>query len=733
MNETEIFSKALRLNSASERNDFLEDVCRGDSELRQRLEALLMAHEAPMAELEPPGSISETIDWAECERVGGRIGPYKLLQQIGEGGMGVVFMAEQIEPVKRRVAVKIIKPGMDSRRIVARFEAERQAIAMMDHPNIAKVLDAGTTGAGRPYFVMELVNGLPINEYCDQKKLPPRERLSLFVAVCKGIQHAHQKGIIHRDLKPSNILVADYDETPVPKIIDFGVAKAVGQQLTDKTVFTEFGQIIGTLEYMSPEQAKRNQIDVDTRSDIYSLGIVLYSLLTGETPFEAQRLKDVAWEEMLRIIREEDPVLPSLKLSSSQKLAEAATNRQVDPSKLPSLVRGDLDWIVMKSLQKDRSRRYASANELAEDVSRHLSAEPVLARPPSLLDRCEKFIQRNRASVLAASLAVLAVSLTVLFVARQQRQVLLEKSSRTSRLSSNLQQASLALGKALNVPLGLSTEWGAVESWQEQIGQLLNEGPVESEMAELAEQTLGEIAKARAERELGDTIEEVLLAGATNMDLKSWQQMKTRLEELFAKNGMDLITTPPDEVARRIRSNPFSSRWTDALELWVGTQGQMASLGGPKLTKASMQPWAEAMYAADSDPLRTGIRQQIYGGRPDADALNQLTAAADLSQHTPRGLSWLAVAYSACKAYDRADEIFELALQRFPQDVMLNYDYALTLAQQKRHQEAIRMYCRCVALRPDIHGFWNSLATQLDKVGEPENAARARRRAEENE
>ncbi len=272
--------------------------------------------------------------------------------------MGVVYMAEQSEPVERRVALKIIKPGMDTRQVIARFEAERQALAMMDHPNIAKVLDAGTTDTGRPYFVMELVKGLPITQFCDDQHLTPRERLELFLPICQAVQHAHQKGVIHRDLKPSNILIARYDDKAVPKVIDFGVSKAVSQRLTEKTVFTQYGQVVGTIEYMSPEQAQFNQLDVDTRSDIYSLGVLLYELLTGGTPFDKQRLRAAAFDELLRIIREEEPPRPSVRLSTCATLPSIAANRHVEPGKLSVLVRGELDWIVMKALEKDRTRRY---------------------------------------------------------------------------------------------------------------------------------------------------------------------------------------------------------------------------------------------------------------------------------------------------------------------------------------------------------------------------------------
>jgi serine/threonine protein kinase len=328
--------------------------------------------------------------------VGTAIGPYKLIQAIGEGGMGTVWMAQQTAPVKRLVALKVIKPGMDSRQVLARFEAERQAVALMDHPNIARVLDAGATAAGRPYFVMELVKGVPITRYCDDHRLTPRQRLELFVPVCQAVQHAHQKGVIHRDLKPSNVLVAQYDGRPVPKIIDFGIAKATGQQLTEHTLVTGFGAVVGTLEYMSPEQAELNQLDIDTRSDIYSLGVLLYELLTGSTPLEKKRLKEAALLEVLRVIREEEPPRPSARLSTTDELPAVAANRGMEPKRLSGMVRGELDWIVMKCLEKDRSRRYETANGLAADVQRYLADEPVLACPPSAGYRLHKFARRHK-------------------------------------------------------------------------------------------------------------------------------------------------------------------------------------------------------------------------------------------------------------------------------------------------------------------------------------------------
>jgi serine/threonine protein kinase/tetratricopeptide (TPR) repeat protein len=406
-NEAErVFLAALDKATAGERIAFVEGACASQPELLRRLRQLLEAHEEPQGPLDaPPPGLGATVDLPRLPAGPGTvIGPYKLLQEIGEGGMGAVFMAEQTEPVRRKVALKIIKPGMDSRQVIARFEAERQALALMDHPNIAKVLDAGSTESGRPYFVMELVKGVPITCYCDERRLTPRERLELFVPVCQAVQHAHHKGVIHRDLKPSNVLVCTYDGRPAAKVIDFGVAKAAGPKLTERTLFTEFGQVVGTLEYMSPEQAELDQLDIDTRSDVYALGVLLYELLTGTTPLERKRLKESALLEVLRLIREEEPPTPSTRLSTTAELPTIAANRGLEPKKLSGLVRGELDWIVMKALEKDRNRRYETADALAMDLQRYLHDEPVLACPPSATYRFRKFARRNKGPMLAAAL-----------------------------------------------------------------------------------------------------------------------------------------------------------------------------------------------------------------------------------------------------------------------------------------------------------------------------------------
>jgi serine/threonine protein kinase/Tfp pilus assembly protein PilF len=447
----EVFDEAKALPAGAERERFLTERCKDEQELKEQVVSLLQAPDgagdflrtSPVA---PTGLVTE--------QVGDKIGRYKLLQKIGEGGMGTVFMAEQTEPLQRKVALKVIKAGMDSRQVIARFEAERQALAMMDHINIARVLDAGATESGRPYFVMELVHGVPITKYCDDNHLTPRERLELFVPICQAIQHAHQKGIIHRDIKPSNVMITLYDGKPVPKVIDFGVAKATEQKLTERTLFTQYGTMVGTLEYMSPEQAEMSALGVDTRSDIYSLGVLLYELLTGSTPLSLKRLREAAYGEILRMIKEEEPPKPSTRLSNSgEALASISAQRHMEPAKLTKLVRGELDWIVMKTLEKDRNRRYETANDVALDLQHYLKSEPVLACPPSAAYRFRKFARRNKAALATALALVLAVLLAVVGLIVNNRLVTAEKERADQNLSRAREAVKQYLLKTSENPL----------------------------------------------------------------------------------------------------------------------------------------------------------------------------------------------------------------------------------------------------------------------------------------
>ncbi len=436
-----------------QRAAWLNQACGDDAQLRQRIEFLLQSHDQAGEFLEPgrPTGKNGTmvVPAPPSEKPGDFIGHYKIREKLGEGGWGVVYVAEQTEPVRRRVALKVIKLGMDTRSVIARFEAERQALAMMDHPNIARVLDAGATETGRPYFVMELVRGIKITDYCDQNHLNTTQRLGLFVQVCHAVQHAHQKGLIHRDLKPSNILVTLHDGVPVPKVIDFGIAKATEGRLTALTVYTELRQFIGTPAYMSPEQAEMSGLDIDTRSDIYSLGVLLYELLTGRTPFDAQELIQSGLDAMRRTIREKEPLRPSTRLSTmvDADLTAVAERHGAEPPKLVHFIRGDLDWIVMKALEKDRTRRFESASTLALDVQRFLKNEPIEARPPSGLYRFQKLVRRNKTAFAAAAavIAALVVGLGLsLYLFIQERHALWsEKEALRRAVAAERRQAEL--------------------------------------------------------------------------------------------------------------------------------------------------------------------------------------------------------------------------------------------------------------------------------------------------
>jgi serine/threonine protein kinase/WD40 repeat protein len=448
--EVEVFNAARGLHGSA-RSAYLDQACAGEPAMRQRLEELLQIDESAADFLEQPvpADLGEATMHSETplrspplfEKLGDMIGRYKLLENVGEGGCGVVYVAEQTEPVRRRVALKVIKLGMDTKQVVARFEAERQALAMMDHPNIAKVLDAGATETGRPYFVMELVRGIRITDYCDENQLTTEARLDLFIKVCQAIQHAHQKGIIHRDVKPSNILVTLLDGVPVPKIIDFGIAKATEGRLTNGTDYTQLHHFIGTPAYMSPEQAGMSGLDVDTRSDIYSLGVLLYELLAGRTPFDAKELVAAGLDAMRKTIREKEPVRPSTRLANLQgeELTTTSTRRSSDPPKLTRQLKGDLDWIVMKCLEKDRARRYETANGLAFDLKRHLNNEPVLARPPSVTYGVRKFVRRNQVMVTAS--AIVAGVLVLGVVASTWQAI---RATRAERVQSRLREAAQA-------------------------------------------------------------------------------------------------------------------------------------------------------------------------------------------------------------------------------------------------------------------------------------------------
>ncbi len=550
-----IFYAARQVPDPHRRREYVREVCGADEARIARIEALLVAAEGPDSLLDRPGAANHpmaTIGLPATESHGTLIGPFKLIEQIGEGGMGSVWMAQQTKPVKRLVAVKLIKAGMDSRQVIARFEAERQALALMDHANIARVLDGGTTSAGRPYFVMDLVKGVPITRYCDEHHLTPRQRLELFVPVCQAVQHAHQKGIIHRDLKPSNVLVALYDGKPVPKIIDFGVAKAAGQQLTDKTLVTGFGAIVGTLEYMSPEQAEVNQLDIDTRSDIYSLGVLLYELLTGSPPFSRKELEKAGMLEMLRVIREQEPTKPSTKLNTSDGLPTLAANRGTEPAKLKKLVRGELDWIVMKALEKDRNRRYETANGFAMDVERYLADEPVRACPPSPGYRLRKYARRNRGGLAVAALSLFFLVL----LGSGAGWVVRDRSARETEAARQLgeRQAKVA-GQVISV----FAEVDRLENEQKWPEALEAARRAEAAVAvgEADPVTAGRVHQQLRELEFIDRLERIRVERATHaeglFDIAGADRDYTRA---FREFGVDVDELPVETSIDRLKARP---------------------------------------------------------------------------------------------------------------------------------------------------------------------------------
>jgi serine/threonine protein kinase/tetratricopeptide (TPR) repeat protein len=696
----------------------LDEACGADAALRARVEELLQAHQK-MGTIQPAGvddaRIGTLDEPAQTERPGTVIGPYKLLEQIGEGGMGTVWMAQQTEPVKRVVALKLIKAGMDSKQVIARFEAERQALALMDHANIARVLDAGTTGAGRPYFVMDFVKGVPITRYCDEHHLTPRQRLELFIPVCQAVQHAHQKGIIHRDLKPSNVLVAPCDGKPVPKVIDFGVAKAAGQSLTDKTLVTGFGNIVGTLEYMSPEQAEINQLDIDTRSDIYSLGVLLYELLAGSPPFTKKDLEKAGILEMLRVIREQEPSKPSTKLSTAEGLPTLAANRGTEPAKLTRLVRGELDWIVMKALEKDRNRRYETANGFAMDVQRYLADEPVLAGPPTAWYRFRKFARRNRMVLtMALLIGVSLLAGTAISTWQAIRATDAEKLAEDRRIAEGKARDELeaASKEQENKRSRVNSELSSalVETLRLR-GLVKTAGPGTADHATRLRE-LSSRAETLASNELADPslVRQVqtLLLELRQDDAN--RRMVARLEDIrlkavglprivndpaspyakaFEEYGLPLSELTVDEAVRRIAASPIRDALVAALDDWVrnsATESGKRTLAICKQVYTDKEPWLrqyfEARYNFDGPTLARLARAPETADRPPGIVI-QLAKLSDL----PTAIALL-----------------RKAQRKHPGDVVLNYYLADRLRQpgSKSNQEEIFGFCRAaLAARPE--------------------------------
>ena len=720
--EAALFQAAIQL-TGNARASFLENACTGDPALRQRLEALLAADEQAegvLAEPAPTGKGTIRIELAEMpdETIGQKIGRYKILEKVGEGGCGVVYVAEQTEPVRRRVALKVIKLGMDTRQVVARFEAERQALAMMDHPNIAKVLDAGSTEQGRPYFIMELVRGIRITDYCDQNKLSTNERLDLFVKICQAIQHAHQKGIIHRDIKPSNILVTMHDGVPVPKVIDFGIAKATDGKLTDATVYTQLHQFIGTPAYMSPEQAEMSGLDIDTRSDIYSLGVLLYELLTGRTPFDAQELMSQGIDAMRKTIREQDPVRPSTKLATLQgdELTTTAKRRSVDSSRLASLLRGDLDWIVMKCLEKDRTRRYETANGLASDLKRHLSNETVMARPPSSAYRLQKLVRRNKlvcaAGVSVAAALVLGIIVSAAQAIRATR-AKREALAAQAEEAKQRQQADAARGQAEGLVSFMIQD---LQPSLKDYGRLSLLRQVDEKTVDYFAALPPELHNAKTDLAQAKAIEaltEILAASGDNEHAAATGGQALALFQRQAAQHPDLPEAAAGaldlEWHAYLNDHSHSSaeldafqqdivrRWRELFAKHPENPVVRSGLGGALWIRAS---FAAQRFNKPQEAITLGLELQEYVRR----GLRKEPENKELSRAYANALAVLAIAYQATgeqdkavQASDEAEAFYDKALKADPGNLSLladaakaaqNLSYRVSTVSLKRSRDA---------------------------------------------
>jgi serine/threonine protein kinase/tetratricopeptide (TPR) repeat protein len=704
MQEQSLFIAALEKDDPADRAAFLDQACADDPGQRQRIDRLLARHEQGNSFLESPAvaRIDTTAAPIFTERLGSVIGPYKLKEQIGEGGMGLVFVAEQHEPVRRKVALKLIKPGMDTRQVIARFEAERQALALMNHANIAKVFDGGETPSGRPYFVMELVKGVPITEYCDQNRLTPRARLELFGQVCAAVQHAHQKGIIHRDLKPSNVIVSSHDGTPVVKVIDFGVAKAIGQQLTDKSVYTNYSQFIGTPLYMSPEQAGQSDLDIDTRTDIYALGVLLYELLTGTTPFDKERLSHASYDEIRRLIREEEPPKPSTRLSTvGQAGSTISAQRQTNPQQLCLLLRGELDWIVMKSLEKDRNRRYESASSLAADVERYLKDEPVQACPPSRRYLLGKFLRRHRTGVLTTA----ALILVAILFAAGAGWVTLDRATR--QVEADRQR--VAIEQAVAEDLQEADKHQQQEQWAN-VRQAL-----ERAKGRLAGSGLdalqAEVEQRRRELNVIAQLEEARMkALALSADFNRNKQFAASARAYataFAELDLDVMAFPAEDAARRIRASTIRSQLVTALDHWAYVKG--------RLPNADVEQLRAVAQLADDNAWRQQLRDPKVA--TDRKALEHLAEEDSILDQPPASLLMLSTLLKAERAQAAALLLLRRAQQRFPADFRINFDLGTLLSDEKKTAaEAVGFFRVALAFQPQsphVHIYLaNALGTQ---------------------
>lgn len=717
-----IFEQALERASDAERAAFLDVACGGQAELRAEVDALLRAHTDAGSFLNEPALFGRdlTLGWDSTdlddatERPGALIGPYKLLESIGEGGFGVVFLAEQAKPVRRKVALKVIKPGMDTRQVVARFEAERQAVALMDHPNIAKVLDAGETDKGRPYFVMELVQGVPITEYCDQCQLTARERLELFTQVCRAVQHAHQKGVLHRDIKPSNVLVAIQDGMPAPKVIDFGVAKAIGERLTEHTLTVGYAQMIGTPLYMSPEQAELSPLGVDTRSDIYSLGVLLYELLTGATPFDKDRLHVASYDELRRIIREEEPPRPSARLSTlaADLATTVAERRRTEPRRLRQTVGGELDWIVMKCLEKDRNRRYETANAFAADVQSYLDDEPVQACPPSPMYRFRKFGRRNKAALITGSFIVLATLLAAVSAGWAVR-------DRAGRRAAVEREATLALHEADRRQE--QRQWAEALSAVKR-SEILLAGDGDDEL-------LRSVRKLRDDLEMVIRLEwirdEVLSEAKSYVEFQDENMFDVaradrEYRRAFAEYHVDIDAVFIEEAADRLASSSVSTELVAALDSWALAR---SSLGNDDIERKRLLALAKAV---DSDGWRGQLRDAWE--RKDREVLKNLAGSEQVNQLPAHTLYLLGCALRDIGDLEGAVALLRKAQQLHPNDFWINMQLVLYYCWEvkpRQAEEVIRYATAANAVRKQSAVPYRYLGSALGDHGKVDEAIAA--------
>jgi tetratricopeptide (TPR) repeat protein/tRNA A-37 threonylcarbamoyl transferase component Bud32 len=769
MNEEALFAAALEKPTLAERLAFLEEACGGDVAMRQRVDRLLAAHEQAVGILDlsghamrarqlqlaadeqaagildhgPEGAPLQTTPGMASPPINGVFaGRFKLRQKLGEGGMGEVWVADQTEPVQRRVALKVVRPGLDSTRMLARFDQERQALALMEHPNIAKVLDAGVA-EGRPYFVMELIKGVPITQYCDEAKLSPKERLALFVPVCQAVQHAHQKGVIHRDIKPSNILVALYDGKPVPKVIDFGIAKATGPKLTEQSIYTEIGSLIGTVEYMSPEQAELNNLDIDTRSDVYALGVVLYELLTGGVPFSRKELQQAAFTEMLRIIKEVEPPRPSTKLSGSGTLPSIAQARHTDPQKLITLMRGELDWIVLKCLEKDRGRRYQTANGLARDVERYLADEIVEARPPSAGYRVWKLLRRNKSKVavtVALALSLLVGAAAVVTVqTRAQRERVAHQAWTTASIAAAVREAGDRAEEAWGLAdypdrMQRATD-AAVAAIHRADDNAAGGAPTEATLADLAaaRQAVDELTRHTRLTTTSIRNQQLFAQELSESDgtLKARKNLAERQGEALRQLGLDPIDGNPDEVARAVVASRLRDALLGVLLEWQLHVAYVAKGHNPGGDAHVADRLLEVIRSARQMSGGAYARWQEVVDRDDVPGLLAFAASPDALTFRSGLINQVARDLSDRNQPAASRTFLRAAVDHYPHDIWLHHDLYVACYSSKPpdYAEALRHVSAGLALRPDSSYFHYLLGAIYADLGSDDNAIAAYRKA----